>query len=159
MASGCWSDNDDRKWARIPEIVSAMLAPGPRPSVRYSLLRSNFRKESFNCRKGKGVVCCPGNGQRSVILAARNANKEKSYRVLEADDQPAILEALKMLLRSEGFEVETVSSPRIVLESLALREYDVLLSDLNCARDPTSGKEGISLLQSIRELGSQVQSL
>jgi DNA-binding NtrC family response regulator len=81
---------------------------------------------------------------------------ETAFRILVADDQPAILDALKMLLRSEGFEVDTVRSPQVVLESLALREYDTLLLDLNYARDTTSGKEGIELLQSIKEMDNQV---
>src|SRR5437764_10422527 len=81
---------------------------------------------------------------------------QKSYRILVADDQPAILDALKMLLRSEGFEVETARSPQVVLESLGLREYDILLLDLNYARDTTSGREGIELLEAIREIDSQV---
>jgi DNA-binding NtrC family response regulator len=79
-----------------------------------------------------------------------------TYRILVADDQPAVLDALKMLLRSEGFEVDTVRSPQVVLESLAMREYDTVLLDLNYARDTTSGREGIELLQSIRELDFQV---
>lgn len=84
----------------------------------------------------------------------RAANKP--YRALVADDQPAVLDALKMLLRSEGFDVETARSPNVVLESISLREYDVLLIDLNYARDTTSGKEGIEFLEKIREIDSQV---
>jgi DNA-binding NtrC family response regulator len=80
----------------------------------------------------------------------------KSYSILVADDQPAILDALRLLLRSEGFEVDTVRSPQVVLESIALREYDTLLLDLNYARDTTSGREGIELLQKIRDVDSQV---
>ena len=78
------------------------------------------------------------------------------FRIFVADDQPAILDALKMLLRSEGFEVDTARYPQVVLESIALKEYDVLLLDLNYARDTTAGKEGIELLESIREVDSQV---
>src|SRR5882724_1101548 len=81
---------------------------------------------------------------------------QKTYRVLVADDQPSILEAVKMLLRSEGFDVDTVPSPDVVLESITLREYDVLLLDLNYARDTTSGAEGIGLVERIRAIDSQV---
>ena len=84
------------------------------------------------------------------------SSSEKSYRILVADDQPAVLDALKLLLRSEGFEVDLVRSPQVVLESIALHEYDALLLDLNYARDTTSGREGIELLQRIREVDSQV---
>jgi DNA-binding NtrC family response regulator len=81
---------------------------------------------------------------------------QKTYRILIADDQPSVLDALKMLLRSEGFEVDTVRTPQVVLESIKLREYDVLLLDLNYARDTTSGAEGIELAERIRAIDSQV---
>jgi DNA-binding NtrC family response regulator len=81
---------------------------------------------------------------------------EKSYRILVGDDQAAVLDALKMLFRSEGFEVETARSTQVVLESLALREYDTLLLDLNYARDTTSGREGLELIKKIKEIDSQV---
>ena len=81
---------------------------------------------------------------------------EQPYRILIADDQPAVLDALKLLLRSQGFEVDTVRSPQVVLESLALREYDALLVDLNYARDTTSGREGIELLDRAREIDNQL---
>src|SRR5215471_13861149 len=81
---------------------------------------------------------------------------KNSFRVLVADDQLTILDALKMLLRSEGFEVDVARSPQIVLESIAVREYHVLLLDLNYARDTTSGTEGLQLLDRIREMVAQV---
>lgn len=82
--------------------------------------------------------------------------EQKNYWILVADDQPSVLDAMKMLLRSEGFDVEAARSPDIVLESIGLREYDVLLLDLNYARDTTSGAEGIELLERIRAIDSQV---
>jgi DNA-binding NtrC family response regulator len=81
---------------------------------------------------------------------------EKLYRLLVADDQPAVLDALKLLLRSEGFEVDIVRSPQVVLESIALREYDTLLIDLNYGGDTTSGSEGLELLEGIRQIDSQI---
>jgi DNA-binding NtrC family response regulator len=87
------------------------------------------------------------------------AESSRTYRILVADDQFAIREALKMLLGAEGFEVETASSARVVLESMAVREYDTLLLDLNYARDTTSGKEGMQLLENIREIDDRVPIL
>ncbi|MBZ5522050.1 MAG: sigma-54 dependent transcriptional regulator [Acidobacteriia bacterium] len=84
------------------------------------------------------------------------ASSEKTYRILVADDQPAVLDALKLLLGAEGFQVDTVRSPQVALESLSLREYDTVLLDLNYARDTTSGQEGIELLESIRALDGQL---
>lgn len=81
---------------------------------------------------------------------------ERSFRVLVADDQPAVLDAIKLLLCSEGLEVDTVRSPQVLLEFLGQREYDTLVMDLNYARDTTSGLEGIELLDHIREKDDQL---
>lgn len=73
-------------------------------------------------------------------------------RTLIADDQPDVLEALRLLLKREGYQIETVNSPKAVLESLHNREYDVLLMDLNYALDTTSGQEGLDLLAHVQKL-------
>ena len=68
-------------------------------------------------------------------------------RVLAADDQPHVLSALKLLLRSEGFEIETVASPAAVYRAVEGHTFDAVLIDLNYARDTTSGQEGLELLE------------
>ncbi len=73
-------------------------------------------------------------------------------RVLVADDQRDVLESLRFLLKSEGLEVETATSPRILLDLLEQDDFDVVLMDLNYARDTTSGQEGLDLLRDIRAL-------
>jgi sigma-B regulation protein RsbU (phosphoserine phosphatase) len=73
-------------------------------------------------------------------------------RTLIADDQPDVLEALRLLLKREGYQIEAVNSPKAVLERLRDREYDVLLMDLNYALDTTSGQEGLDLLASVQKL-------
>ena len=75
-----------------------------------------------------------------------------SARVLIADDQPDVLEALRLLLKGEGLESETVSSPAALLAALNAGEFDVVLMDLNYARDTTSGAEGLELLGRIQEV-------
>ena len=75
-------------------------------------------------------------------------------RVLIADDQPDVLEALRLLLKAEGYQIELVSSPVGVLNALDAREFDVVLMDLNYARDTTSGQEGLDLLSRIQALDS-----
>jgi DNA-binding NtrC family response regulator len=72
-------------------------------------------------------------------------------RVLVADDQRDVLEALRLLLRPEGFELETVGSPAAVLEAAAKSEFDAALLDLNYSRDTTSGKEGLDLVRELRD--------
>ncbi|MBK7859108.1 MAG: sigma-54-dependent Fis family transcriptional regulator [Archangiaceae bacterium] len=66
--------------------------------------------------------------------------------ILVADDQPDVLEALKLLLKSERWAVVTASSPRGVLDAVVARDFEVALIDLNYARDTTSGREGFELL-------------
>lgn len=75
-------------------------------------------------------------------------------RVLIADDQPDVLEALRLLLKSEGYQTESARSPAGVLRALEARDFDVVLIDLNYARDTTSGKEGLDLLAHIQALDS-----
>src|SRR5881296_1956747 len=73
-------------------------------------------------------------------------------RLLVADDQADVLEALKLLLKGEGFEVETAASPRAVLAAVEARDFDALLVDMNYTRDTTSGAEGLDLLTRIQAL-------
>ncbi len=73
-------------------------------------------------------------------------------RILIADDQPDVLEALRLLLKGEGFAIETAASPAQILAALEAREFGAVLMDLNYARDTTSGQEGLDLLARIREL-------
>lgn len=73
-----------------------------------------------------------------------------SPRILIADDQPDVLEALRLLLKVHGYEIETASSPAGILSVLEKREFDLILMDLNYARDTTSGREGIELLERIQ---------
>jgi len=75
-------------------------------------------------------------------------------RVLIADDQADVLEALRLLLKAEGYQIELVSSPAGVLNAIDAREFDVVLMDLNYARDTTSGQEGLDLLSRIQALDS-----
>lgn len=67
-------------------------------------------------------------------------------RILIADDQPDVLEALRLLLKGQGYATEAVSSPGALLEAMTRGEFDLILMDLNYARDTTSGREGIDLL-------------
>lgn len=73
-----------------------------------------------------------------------------SLRVLVSDDQPDILEALRLLLKGAGYVAETVDSPQALLRALDARTFDLILMDLNYARDTTSGQEGLDLLDKLR---------
>jgi len=69
---------------------------------------------------------------------------------LIADDQPDVVEALRLLLKGEGYEAEGVNSPAAVLQAIANQDFDLLLLDLNYTRDTTSGLEGLDLLSRIK---------
>src|SRR5438874_11396959 len=71
-------------------------------------------------------------------------------RVLIADDQPDVLEALRLLLKGEGYRIDSAGSPAAVLEAFDSQEYDAVLMDLNYTRDTTSGQEGLDLLAQLR---------
>jgi phosphoserine phosphatase RsbU/P len=78
-----------------------------------------------------------------------------SGRVLVADDQADVLRAARLLLKIHGYEVRTAASPAEVLGEIrraAAGGFDLLLMDLNYARDTTSGHEGLELVARVREL-------
>jgi DNA-binding NtrC family response regulator len=77
-------------------------------------------------------------------------------RILAADDQQHILEALELLLRPQGYEVETAQSPALVRAMLSSGPYEAVLIDLNYTRDTTSGQEGLDLLSEIVGLDSTI---
>src|SRR5579859_3923174 len=72
------------------------------------------------------------------------------YRVLVADDQADIRDALRLLLKRENYETQMAASPTEVLAAIGAREFDAVLIDLNYARDTTSGQEGLDLLSNLQ---------
>ncbi|HKB49202.1 MAG TPA: sigma-54 dependent transcriptional regulator, partial [Ktedonobacterales bacterium] len=71
-------------------------------------------------------------------------------RIIAADDQPDVLEALRLLLKREGIAMVPATSPAGVLSALQQEDFDAALIDLNYARDTTSGGEGLDLLNTLR---------
>jgi DNA-binding NtrC family response regulator len=78
--------------------------------------------------------------------------KTVSPRVLIADDQADVLEALRLLLKGEGFQIESATSPAGVMDALETREFEAILMDLNYTRDTTSGEEGLQLVTRIHAM-------
>jgi DNA-binding NtrC family response regulator len=72
--------------------------------------------------------------------------------ILVADDQADVLEALRLLLKGSGFDVDTVNSPNAALAALERRDYDAMLLDMNYTRDTTSGQEGLDVLLALQTL-------
>ena len=89
-------------------------------------------------------------------LAVPAPAASQQARILVADDQADVREALRLLLKAEGFFTETVNNPAAALEALQTDEFDVVLMDLNYQRDTTSGHEGIDLLSRVQALESKL---
>jgi DNA-binding NtrC family response regulator len=77
-------------------------------------------------------------------------------RILIADDQPDVLEALRLLLKSDGYKIESAESPAETLRNFEHKDFDLVIIDLNYSRDTTSGQEGLDLLQKIQTLDGTV---
>ncbi len=74
--------------------------------------------------------------------------------ILIADDQTDVLEALRFLVKGEGYSAEAVTSPGGAIDAVESRDFDAVLMDLNYTRDTTSGQEGLDLLNRIQTLDS-----
>src|SRR5678815_5975749 len=93
-----------------------------------------------------------GPTQELARMAKRSGAEEidlSRNRILVADDQVDVLESLRLLLKREGFMIDAVTSPAAAVEAVKFGCYDVLLLDMNYARDTTSGGEGLELLSHI----------
>jgi phosphoserine phosphatase RsbU/P len=77
-------------------------------------------------------------------------------RVLIADDQPDLIDALRLLLKPEGIQMEAVNSPDAAIAAVQRGEFDLVLMDLNYTGDTTSGREGIDLLSRIQAVDSML---
>lgn len=77
---------------------------------------------------------------------------QAAARVLVADDQPHVLDALQLLLKNNGYRTEAVMQPQSVLQALQSEVFDVVLMDLNYTRDTTAGGEGLELVSQIRAI-------
>jgi DNA-binding NtrC family response regulator len=75
-----------------------------------------------------------------------------AQRILIADDQPDVIEALRLLLKSEGYATESARSPAAVIKAIESNDYALVFMDLNYARDTTSGQEGLELLQKLQAI-------
>lgn len=84
------------------------------------------------------------------------ANASSPHRILVADDQPDVLEALRLLLKAEGYLIDTAKSPTSALKAVEQRDYALVLIDLNYTRDTTSGAEGLDLLAKLQATDSSL---
>jgi len=80
------------------------------------------------------------------------SSESRTPSILIADDQPDVLEALRFLIKGEGYQAEAVTSPAAVVDAAESRDFDAVLMDLNYTRDTTSGAEGLELLERLQTL-------
>src|SRR6184192_4902192 len=73
-------------------------------------------------------------------------------RILIADDQPDVLEALRILLKGDGYQTDGVTSLAAVFNALEKKDYSLLMMDLNYTRDTTSGQEGLEVIPKIQAI-------
>ena len=73
-------------------------------------------------------------------------------RILVADDQPDVLEALRILLKGAGYQIDAVTSPAGIFNALEKKDYALLMMDLNYTRDTTSGQEGLEVIPKLQEI-------
>jgi DNA-binding NtrC family response regulator len=85
-----------------------------------------------------------------------NSKDSTIPRILIADDQTDVLESLRLLLKGEGYQIETAASPGAVLASVEKSDFSCVLIDLNYARDTTSGQEGLDLLTRLQAMDSSL---
>jgi phosphoserine phosphatase RsbU/P len=89
----------------------------------------------------------------SAMNATATVDSAKPYRVLVCDDQADVLEALRLLLKGEGWQAVVVDSPDALMGKIRAEIFDLILVDLNYTRDTTSGAEGMDLLGSLEKQG------
>ena len=95
----------------------------------------------------------------STSPAARSISGSAGGTILVVDDQPDVLEALRLLLKSAGYFARMANSPESALASAAAHPPDLIVIDMNYAHDTTSGEEGIALLDRLRALRQDVPIL
>jgi len=82
-----------------------------------------------------------------------------SPHILVADDQADVREALRLLLKGEGYVIETVASPAAVISAVQSADFDAVLLDLNYARDTTTGREGLELVSQLQGFDSTLPTI
>ena len=95
-----------------------------------------------------------GSAKSEEIKLPAALAKANPPRILAADDQQHILEAIELLLKPQAYQVDVARTPELAREALATSSYDAVLIDLNYTRDTTSGREGLDLLSEIVAIDS-----
>jgi sigma-B regulation protein RsbU (phosphoserine phosphatase) len=95
-------------------------------------------------------------GAKRASAASGTMVQQITRKILVVDDQPDILEAMRLLLKGSGFLAETACSPEQGLHAASTGNHDLVMIDMNYARDTTSGSEGLALLDMLRALRPEI---
>jgi DNA-binding NtrC family response regulator len=85
-----------------------------------------------------------------------NASPDRPPRILIAEDQPDLVHALRLLLKGEGYQVDSANAPAGAIAAVQVHDFDVALVDLNYSRDTTSGEEGLELVSQLQRIDSSL---
>ena len=113
--------------------------------------RQSYQWLTFVCRLGPRDAFLSGM-EAATSSTTYYGDRTIPARVLVADDQPHVLDALQLLLKNNGYRTEAVTQPGSVLRALQSGNFDVVLMDLNYTRDTTAGGEGLELVSQIRAI-------
>lgn len=72
-------------------------------------------------------------------------------KILIVDDNPAVLEALSLLLEIHNFNVVTATTPFEAIQIVQYQRISLVIQDMNFTSDTTSGEEGKTLFYALRE--------
>src|SRR5262249_17232465 len=136
-----------RRAHRQPALVAGPGDDGPVQEAE----RGGHDDRAGHTFRNQRVLRQPHHTDRRRVDSEQPAGRvmPSAPRILIADDQPDVLEALRLLAKNEGYQIDTATSPAAILKALEAWDYDVVLMDLNYARDTTSGQEGLDLLTRI----------
>lgn len=142
---------------RIGHLPSAFGHPVPPPhsgpaSVEAASLVLPYLSIRWSSQKSGQSSAFLSGMESQISPADRPAERAETARVLIADDQPHVLDALQLLLKNHGYQTEAVTQPEAVLRALRMSDFDVVLMDLNYTRDTTAGGEGLELVTQIRAI-------
>jgi phosphoserine phosphatase RsbU/P len=128
--------------------------------VRPRQVRGNYLKnlsDPHRCSLAIGLQF--QSSMNACSIAETYSSQSDAARVLIADDQVPVLDALQLLLKSHGYCTEAVSDPSQVLPALESDPFDLVLMDMNYERDTTAGDEGLELVSEIRARNQNVPVL
>src|SRR5260370_22956187 len=90
----------------------------------------------------------------TTALGISRDRENMQPRILIADDQQDVLDALRLLLKGHGYSIETVNSPADLLAAVGRQQVGILLIALNYARDTTTGRKGLAAVSQLGKCGA-----